>query len=216
MNKAKARLRQARGFTLAETLVTILILLLVTSIVIAGMPTATNVLKKTVDAANAQTLLASTLTRLREELTTALEIKASGSEIIYLSEKGFWSAITPTVPAGKRPGLYLYQVTQYMNPDTVDSAMVVSSAGFNDLLVNPVKSDKTFEGNVLYTAFDNGGFTYDKKSNTVSIKNLVVKLGKGESGDRVIAALPEYTVKVITYLTDQKPKDGSGDTPSTP
>ena len=60
--------RARRGFTLAEALVTILILLLATAIVAAGLPAAVRAYHDVVDAANAEVLLSTTMTALREEL----------------------------------------------------------------------------------------------------------------------------------------------------
>ncbi len=66
--------RRRAGFTLAETLMTTLILLMVTAIVAAGIPAAVNAYDKVLDAANAQILLSSAISRLEEELSTAVEV----------------------------------------------------------------------------------------------------------------------------------------------
>lgn len=77
------------GFTLAETLIVILILLMVSAIVAGALPAAANVYKKTVDAANAQVLLSTTMTLLRDELGTATEIKVGddGKSVTFKSGK---------------------------------------------------------------------------------------------------------------------------------
>lgn len=77
MKNERARIRSSRGFTLAETLMAILILLMVTAIVAAGIPVASNALKKAVEASHAQVLLSTTMTALRDELTTAKNIRKS-------------------------------------------------------------------------------------------------------------------------------------------
>lgn len=80
--------RDQKGFTFAEMLIAILILLMVTAIVAAGIPVAANAYFKAVDGANAQLLLSTTMTALREELTTASFIDASaGTEIVFQSSR---------------------------------------------------------------------------------------------------------------------------------
>ena len=72
--KAKEKLRSQRGFTLAETLLAVLILLLVSVIVATGMPAAKNAYAKVVVASNAQALLSTAATSLRNELGTAWNV----------------------------------------------------------------------------------------------------------------------------------------------
>ena len=62
------------GFTLAETLVALLILLMVTSVVAAGIPAASNAYTKVVDHANAQVLLSTTVTALRNQIEFSKDV----------------------------------------------------------------------------------------------------------------------------------------------
>lgn len=73
------------GFTLAETLICVLILLMVSAIIGAAIPTAASAYAKTVDAANAQILLSTAITVLRDELGTASEVDANGTVVTYNS-----------------------------------------------------------------------------------------------------------------------------------
>ena len=57
MRKAKSKLKDSRGFSLAETLLAVLILLLVSVVVATGMPAVTNAYNKVVLGANAKTML---------------------------------------------------------------------------------------------------------------------------------------------------------------
>ncbi len=79
------------GFSLAETLIVVLILLIVTAVVGAAIPTAASVFTKTVDTANAQVVLSTTMTALRDELSTVTEFEdpAGGSYLIYKSKQGW-------------------------------------------------------------------------------------------------------------------------------
>ena len=66
--------RNRGGFTLAETLIAVLILTMVAGIVAGGIPAARNALDKAVDASHSQLLLSTTMTSLRNELAMASSI----------------------------------------------------------------------------------------------------------------------------------------------
>lgn len=90
--KAVKKLKSRRGFSLAETLMAVLILLLVSTIVANGVPVAKNAYEKVVLSANAQTLLSSAVSALRDEVGTAWDVRvedkttlASGSYLTYYS-----------------------------------------------------------------------------------------------------------------------------------
>ena len=92
------------GFSLAETLIVVLILLMVSAVIGAAIPTAANVFTKTVDTANAQVVLSTTMTALRDELCTVTEFEAPvGNSLIYKSKRG-WAKLEfgefPVTPAG--------------------------------------------------------------------------------------------------------------------
>ena len=82
------------GFTLAETLIAVVILVMITA---AAMPAAVNAYRNAVDAANAQVLLSTTVNALRSELSTAwnVDVNADGTTITYHSaDTGDKSVIT--------------------------------------------------------------------------------------------------------------------------
>ena len=85
MKMRKARHRS--GFTLAETLLAVLIMLMVSLIMATGIPAARNAYEKVVLGANAEVLLSTSLTALREELGTARDIEIGTNEIKYYSAK---------------------------------------------------------------------------------------------------------------------------------
>ena len=80
------------GFSLAESLVAIIILLLVSSIVAAGIPAAVAAYDKAVTGANAQALLSTAVTALRDELGTARDI-----EVLENKRVQYYSADTMSV-----------------------------------------------------------------------------------------------------------------------
>ena len=85
----KRKLRSRKGFTLAETLLAVLILLLVSMIVANGVPVARNVYQKVMLSANAQDLLATAVSALRDELGTGWGVEkpvgGDGTTIVYYS-----------------------------------------------------------------------------------------------------------------------------------
>ena len=78
-----------KAFSLAEVMLAVLLLTIVTAITAASIPTALRIYHQVVDAANAQTLLSTTATCLREELSTATSINITDdTHIYYTSEDG--------------------------------------------------------------------------------------------------------------------------------
>ena len=71
MRRLFARMRDRRGFTILELLATILILLMVSGIMSAGIPVAAHAYKRVVYTANAQILLSTAMSSLRYELSSA-------------------------------------------------------------------------------------------------------------------------------------------------
>ena len=85
MEKSLKKLKKRGGFTLAETLAAVLILLMVSGVVAEGIPAAANVYRGTIDAANAQVVLSTTINALRDELTTARGLTVFENEVTYIS-----------------------------------------------------------------------------------------------------------------------------------
>lgn len=79
------KLRNSAGMTLAETLMTVLILVMVAGVVGAGVPSAVIAYSKAVDAANAQVLISTTVNALRAELSTASQVRLSEGDVRYIS-----------------------------------------------------------------------------------------------------------------------------------
>ena len=82
----KNKIKSKGGFTLAETLLAVLIMVLVAGIVAGGIPAARNAYEKVVIASNAELLLSTTISALRNELGTAKDIVPDGTTITYFNE----------------------------------------------------------------------------------------------------------------------------------
>lgn len=96
----KMKLRQVpgsrRGFSLAETMVAILIMSFVGLIVTVGMMTALSVYGRIMDRANAELLLSTTLIELRDELDRAEEVvvNSEGTVLRYRNSFTGWRELT--------------------------------------------------------------------------------------------------------------------------
>ena len=88
MKQIIKRIKESRGFTLSETMITLLIIVLVFGVVVAGIPVAVNALHKIVDTANSQLLMSTTMIRLRDELGKAESVSTSGTAISYRTSDG--------------------------------------------------------------------------------------------------------------------------------
>ncbi len=173
------RIKNRKGFSLAETLLAILILLLVSTIVATGVPVARDAYEKVVLSANAQTMLASAVSALREELGTAWDVKCdpeNANAIVYYSA---------STGARTRLCLGAYKVGSEKPTDAIlvqdnyiESSLLPTDSGTAlgkaRLLVQD--SDK---GGVaaLYATCDPIAYTNGDKS--VTINNLVVKTAGG-------------------------------------
>ncbi len=121
MKQTTEKLNQQLGFSLAETLVAILILLMVSAVVAGGVPAASNAYSKAVDAANAQVLLSTAATALRDELGTAKKVNIStdgtdGKTVRYYSaDNGNYSELSMGETDDRRPVILL---TSYLG-DTI-------------------------------------------------------------------------------------------------
>ena len=105
MKNSRKWLQSNHGFTLAETLMTVLILLMVASVLATGVPAAARTMNKIVETAHAQVLLSTTITVLRDELTTAKANSIAIDEekkITYIDCNGIKSVIFV-----KNDGIYI-------------------------------------------------------------------------------------------------------------
>ena len=83
LNGFKKRIRDTRAFTMAEALTALIIVLLVASIVAAGIPVAARAYDRVIVASNAELMLSNTVTALRNELCMARDVSVEGTKITY-------------------------------------------------------------------------------------------------------------------------------------
>jgi len=172
----RQRLNNQSGFTLAETLLAVLILLLVSSIVATGVPVARNAYEKVVVAANAQLLLSTTATALRDELGSAWDVKIN--EATTTNDDGttkveksvsYFSADTGALSELYKDstGILLKEYNVVAGINTDDAEGVLNSR----LLVSKEASDKKEELIATYT-------DVEKDGDYIVFSGLSVKKGK--------------------------------------
>ena len=157
MKRIFRKLNNRAGFTLAETLIAILILLMVSSVVAGGVPAASNAYYKAVDGANAQVLLSTAATALRDELATARDIKQSGPDgLTYYNRDD-----------GRKSKIYLKGQTIWVVEYVESVEAGVEEAELERQLVSGKASTERLK--VIY-----GTITYEETTGLVQVKKLQV------------------------------------------
>ena len=128
--------RDTAGFTLTEMLVTVLIMVLASTLLATGVPVAVDTYQKTVNSANAQVALSTTLTVLRSEFGLATQIVTVDNNVYYRSEEGIWATIRNPQNDESR-GL----VKEYVDADDHDGPDPAKSLG-----TYPLMPDATLMG----------------------------------------------------------------------
>ncbi|MBQ8110358.1 MAG: hypothetical protein IJ124_09400 [Clostridia bacterium] len=181
----RRKLKSASGFTLAETMLAVLIMLLVATIMANGIPVAQSAYEKVVLSANAQSLLSTTITTLRDELGTAWDV------VLDDDKKGisFYSADT-----GARTRIHIASDGKIWRQE------FVSMDGLNISLDKSVGKDSelisqaTATNSLTISCGDS--IDYDDTTGVVTFKNLVVK-----SKSNTLASLDTLRISVFSGKT---------------
>ncbi len=181
----KKKLKSKSGFTLAETLLAVLILLLVSTIVANGIPVVRNVYNNVIIGANAQVLLSTAVTALRNELGTAQDVVVIGpdkKEIRYFkSSIGAYSKLS--VDATKGIQLLDYVKKEDGNP-IPESGKTETRTPHN--LVSYAAANKN-----LIVTYDNA----DINNDVITISDIEVK---HENGDKsTLVKLDSLNIRVV-------------------
>lgn len=195
MNRNR-RKRRKSGFSLSETLIAILILLMVSAIVAGAIPTASNVYIKTVDAANAQLLLSTTITKLRDEFSTAKRVVSySASTIEFFNEHGARKIVVvakaSSYPEGiNGPGVWVYPE----NTDaTSDATYGAPTYGSPYRLVSQQAATSDMYVSLEFTGVSDGVITIgsDQEGSTAKIQ-----VKKENTGNSVLAEQKKFSVRI--------------------
>ena len=180
MRVIRKKLKKRKGFSLAETLIAILILLMVSSIVAAAVPTASKVYMKTVDAANAQVLLSTVMTELRNELSDAtIESPKDGAEgttttITYINGNGGYRELS-LVSTGNIEQRGILLTIRKLDPATGQ----ITASTDKRLLVNSTAATGDMVVSYTGASFANGVLMFTGLSVTKMTKNSEGTVAEG-------------------------------------
>ena len=179
MKKSSVLFRKNRGFTLAETLLAVMIVLLVSGIVASGVPIAVNVYHRITDAANANVLLSTTMTELRDKLALATKINVPDSkQLTFKGNDGRSYKLSFERKSDSVTGLYLKDEAN----DDYSRLLVSNAAAAKNLCADFEKV--SYDGGIL--KFE--GLKIYRKSDTDEINS--------------IAEIDEFHVKIITFIQE--------------
>ena len=195
------KLRNNNAFTLAETLITVLILLMVSAVVAGGVPSAANAYRKAVDAANAYSLLSTTVNALRDELSTARDVSVSGNTITYYSsDTGSQSTISVVNDV-----IMLQQYSDW-SEEYMDTDYTAAQPAARPLVTDAAKIKGKLKISYKAAAFD-------PDTEIITITGLAVTI-TDTTPERTIVEMPEtgLQIRVITGGSTEANTSGDGNT----
>ena len=185
LRKIKIKGKAQSGFTLVEMLMTVLILSMVSAVVAGGLPMAVNAYTNVVNTANAESLLSTAMTRLRDELGTASHVTPEENGISYRRSDGSAAKISFVAPheadahtnddesddrdegTDEQPGMWIEEYIGINLPEGTDRnqfthPLVAAEKGIENLYVN--YSDLSyFDGILSFT-----GLVVEKDGNALT------------------------------------------------
>ena len=187
--RIKRKLRSNKAFTLAETLLAVLILLMVSTIVATGIPAARNAYEKVVLASNAEVLLSTTISTLRNELGTAMDVDIPGGTREGNVKKGTGVSYYNTARGS------LSKISMETEGTDIQFQRYCSVEGLS-VGSDPVNliSDKTATNN-LHVSFSS--VAYNQNAGIITIFKLAVK-----RDSTVLASRAELSIRVISSVGD--------------
>lgn len=184
--RIRQKIRSRKGFTLAETLLAVLILLLVSMIVANGIPAASNAYRKTVLAANAQSLMSTTVAALRDELGTAWEVSVEDNKVTYYSADTGNRSILEKADDGA------IKLTEYISTDSLN----VDAASVGNIRELTPSATLTKDLTITYESVT---YTYNSTADYGIIEFWGLKVTPKGNSDLVIAQMETpLTIRVIT------------------
>ena len=187
--------RARQGFTLSETMLAMLILAFVGMIATTGLMTGLNTYYDIVEKSNAELLLSTTISELRDELDRTEEISLTGTALTaYRSSTSGWrvlrsvSLIAEGDPMDKK-GIWVREYKGYPSADAL------SAAHAPQLLVTEATATKG-----LYARFSS--ITYDETKGEFTISGLQVRR---ISDEKVLAEVSSGDEKEYKIRSLEKP-----------
>ena len=209
--KRTHKLKNRGGFTLAETLLAVLILLLVSTIVATGIPVAARVYEKTVLSANAQSLLSTTVSALRDELGTAWDVEVADNVVTYYSaDTGNRSKLEIVEEGGQKN----IKLTEFLSIDALKRKFEVAG-GSGTAITRTLIPDATLTRDLDIT-YDTVSYTYDPVADLgiVEFANLQVT-PKGKTTP-VIAQMESLKIRIAAASPTPTPTPAPTLAPTSP
>lgn len=170
------RVRHSRsGFTLLETMVSMLIVALASMAMVTGVQLAVDSYRRTIDAANGRVLLTTAMTTLRNELSTSKDVDVSGNVLTFRNTK-----------TGMAMKVYLAP-NDDASTDTADHAAMTRgvSSGY---LVDPVTATSTLQLTYTSVSVEDG---------VVKFEDLrVYKPNADGTEGKIITSVDAYSVRL--------------------
>lgn len=182
IGRLKRKICESRAFTLAETLVAVLILLLVSVVVAAGIPAASTAYDNVVVASNAEVLMSTAMLTLRNEVGTGRDFEVSSdnkSMKFYNESYGTYSEITKVSSGNKTDAAYFYR---YASDDLLEDAFTETS--------RPSELAATRD---LYVSY---GEISGPDNGIITFSDLTVR--KKKTGEETPAHRDTLSIRVIT------------------
>lgn len=206
--KRNRKPRRLAGFTLAETLLAVLILLLVSVIVATGVPVAKNAYEKVVLGANAQMLLSTAASALRNEVGTAygkIEI-----ENVTRDGESYPALVYTSSATGARAALYLkdkviWRQNYYQSDNLTAGDAPAGREGAGTRLVSEAAATKG-----LYVTYGEVEVTEDKKEKQVIVTFPGFVVCRGDDSN-VLAKLGgegNLKIRAVFAALDTEPEGG--------
>ena len=178
--------RKNRGFSLAEVMVAVLILVLLTAVVGAILPLAHNAYTEVVDAGNAEVLSSTTVTELQTRLSLTTEVLTPKEGDTFL------------IAFKDEDGSKWYRISNDGTNGIVIGQMIVDLDGeyhqAEGLVSRQLVTNKAATEH-LYTTAES--ISYDESSGLFTVTNLEVKNFNGKT----LASVESYCIRAINSVS---------------
>lgn len=169
---ARRRLGSRGGFTLAETLLAVLIMLLVSVIVATGMPAVTNAYNKVVLGANAKVMLSTAITALHDEIGTAWQVENPDNDHTRLSYFNADKGANSVIFLGTDEAIWVQDYMPLDEENLIHGTGAKQGTAYH--LVAEGKSDKTRDDYTTGMYVTYTSITWDENTGIVTIGGLKV------------------------------------------
>ena len=164
-----------KGFSLTELLVAVLILSMVSAVVAGGVPVARDAYEKITVSANAQVMLSTTISALRNELCTASDVSVVGTNTVHYFSPSInnYSEISIGNDKGEE-GEDTILIKQFADIEEADIEEADIEEAEARALVRALVS-KAVGDKKLYVTYDEVVYDRAKKPKLITFKGLKVK-----------------------------------------